>query len=148
LAFSVGALLVSATGELIAAGYSRQADPADHAEEVALAEAARVALGAAPGTAEDLAGAQVQAGDVASWLTGATLYTSLEPCLRRKSRPHPCADLIVSAGVGRVVLAWREPPLFMPGGGVEWLRRAGVEVTEIPDLAGAARAVNAHLPAG
>jgi pyrimidine deaminase RibD-like protein len=139
-AFSVGAILVGAGGQggdgigggcsegsrggggvrVIAAGYSRQRDPHDHAEEVALAEAGAAA-------------------------SGGTIYTSLEPCLRRLSRPRSCAELIVAAGVRRVVLAWREPPLFVPGGGADWLRERGIEVAELPELADAARSVNAHL---
>src|SRR5580693_5475418 len=39
-AFSVGAVLVSDAGDVIATGYSRELDPKDHAEEVALARAA------------------------------------------------------------------------------------------------------------
>jgi diaminohydroxyphosphoribosylaminopyrimidine deaminase / 5-amino-6-(5-phosphoribosylamino)uracil reductase len=119
-AFSVGAILVGGRDGVIATGYSRQRDPLDHAEEVALADAGPAAR-------------------------GGTIYTSLEPCLRRLSRPRPCAGLIVAAGVARVVLAWREPPVFVPGGGADWLRERGVEVTEVPELAEAARAVNAHL---
>jgi pyrimidine deaminase RibD-like protein len=122
-AFSVGAVLVSGTGELIATGFSRERDPADHAEEVALARA--------PGGTGALA--------------GATLYSSLEPCLRRASRPVSCAELIVAAGLRRIVLAWREPPVFMPGGGAAWLQARDVTVLEIPGLAAEARAVNAHL---
>src|SRR5215475_2804333 len=66
-AFSVGALLVASSGQVIATGYSREVDPADHAEEVALRRAGAAELG------------------------GATLYSSLEPCLRRASRPDSCA---------------------------------------------------------
>jgi pyrimidine deaminase RibD-like protein len=121
-AFSVGAVLVSAAGGVIATGHSRERDPGDHAEEVALARAA---------------------GDPK--LAGATLYSSLEPCLARASRPRSCADLIIEAGVGRVVIAWLEPPLFAAGGGAGALRRAGVMVAEIPWLAELARSVNAHL---
>jgi len=44
-----------------------------------------------------------------------------------------------------VVLAWLEPPVFVPGGGAAWLRERGVTVVEIPDLAAEARSVNAHL---
>jgi diaminohydroxyphosphoribosylaminopyrimidine deaminase / 5-amino-6-(5-phosphoribosylamino)uracil reductase len=127
-AFSVGAILVGGSGEVITTGYSREREKTDHAEQVALAKAARLA---APGPALVPA--------------GATLYTSLEPCLRRVSQPLSCARLIVDAGIGRVVLAWREPPLFMPGGGADWLREQGVTVVELPELAEAARAVNAHL---
>ena len=126
-AFAVGAVLVSDAGTVIATGHSRERDPKDHAEEVALARAAGDPL---------LAG---------STLAGATLYSSLEPCLARASRPRCCAELIIDAGIGRVVIAWLEPPLFAGGGGAGALRRAGVTVDEIPWLAEAARSVNAHL---
>jgi pyrimidine deaminase RibD-like protein len=125
-AFSVGAALVAPGGNLIATGYSREREPHDHAEEVALARATASPSG--PG-----------------WLAGTTMYTSLEPCCHRLSRPRSCAELLVAAGVRRVVLAWLEPPLFVPGGGATWLRDHGVEVLEVPELADAARAVNAHL---
>jgi diaminohydroxyphosphoribosylaminopyrimidine deaminase / 5-amino-6-(5-phosphoribosylamino)uracil reductase len=124
-AFSVGAVLVSDAGAVIATGYSRELDPKDHAEEVALGRAARVAR-----------------------VAGATLYSSLEPCLYRASRPRSCAELIIAAGIGRVVIAWLEPPLFAEGGGAAALRRAGVTVDEIPWLAELARSVNAHLLPG
>lgn len=125
-AFSVGAVLVAADGSVIATGYSRESDPHDHAEEAALARA--------------------KAGRTDPWvLAGATMYTSLEPCRRRLSRPRSCAELILAAGIRRVVLAWLEPPLFVPGGGAPWLREHGVTVTEMPELAGEARTVNAHL---
>jgi diaminohydroxyphosphoribosylaminopyrimidine deaminase / 5-amino-6-(5-phosphoribosylamino)uracil reductase len=121
-AFSVGAVVVGAEGEVIATGYSRELDPKDHAEEVAL------------GRAE---------GDPR--LAGATLYSSLEPCRRRASRPRSCAELITDAGLRRVVIAWLEPPVFTTGGGAAALRQAGVTVIEIPWLAGLASSVNAHL---
>src|ERR1700683_4439350 len=121
-AFSVGAVLVSDAGDVIATGYSRELDPKDHAEEVALARAA-----------DD------------PRLARATLYSSLEPCLSRASRPRSCAELIVAAGIPRVVIAWLEPPLFTSGGGATRLRSAGVTVDEIPWLAELARSANAHL---
>ncbi|HEX6934574.1 MAG TPA: deaminase [Streptosporangiaceae bacterium] len=120
-AFSVGAVLVSADGDVIATGYSRETGPQDHAEEVALRRA--------PGAGLD----------------GATLYSSLEPCLRRASRPVSCAELIVASGLRRVVIAWLEPPVFQPGGGAAWLTARGVAVVHLPDLAEAARSPNAHL---
>jgi pyrimidine deaminase RibD-like protein len=119
-AFCVGAIVVSADGRVIARGYSRQADAHDHAEEAALAAAA----------------------DRGAELSGATLYTSLEPCLGRVSRPVSCAELIVRSGLRRVVFAWREPPIFQPGGGARWLAEHGVAVIEVADLASAARNVN------
>ncbi|MGZ4435854.1 MAG: dCMP deaminase [Trebonia sp.] len=155
-AFSVGAVLVGAAGRIIATGYSRERDPADHAEEAALAKVgAADQLAGAPDQvagADQLAGADRLTADrfagVTDLLAGATLYSSLEPCLRRASRPRPCAELIVAAGIRRVVVAWLEPPLFVPRGGAAWLRGAGVTVIEFPELAAQARAVNAHLLAG
>jgi diaminohydroxyphosphoribosylaminopyrimidine deaminase/5-amino-6-(5-phosphoribosylamino)uracil reductase len=120
-AFSVGAVIVGAGGAVLATGYSRESGPQDHAEEAALAKAAGLPL------------------------SGATVYSSLEPCLRRLSRPQSCCALIAAAGITRVVLAWTEPPLFVPGGGAGWLAGHGIAVTEIPELGPAARAVNAHL---
>jgi diaminohydroxyphosphoribosylaminopyrimidine deaminase/5-amino-6-(5-phosphoribosylamino)uracil reductase len=138
-AFSVGALLVSGdhTREdaVIATGFSRERDPHDHAEETALAKAAEAAADAELG----------DTGLADTGLADATMYTSLEPCLRRLSRPRSCAQLIVAAGIRRVVLAWLEPPLFVPGGGARWLRDQGVTVVEMAELGDEARAVNAHL---
>jgi diaminohydroxyphosphoribosylaminopyrimidine deaminase/5-amino-6-(5-phosphoribosylamino)uracil reductase len=123
-AFSVGAIVVSASGEAIATGYSREVELSAHAEEVALSRAEGAGLATA------------------------TLYSSLEPCLSRKSRPLPCAALIAEAGLRRVVIAWREPPLFVPGGGATWLAANGVTVVELPELAEDAKEVNKHLFAG
>ncbi len=124
-AFSVGAVLVAADGSLLATGYSRESEPSDHAEELALGKAARAGAG--------------------HLVPGATMYSSLEPCAARASRPIPCADLIIANGVRRVVIAWREPPIFLPGGGAVKLRKANVTVVVMPELAARARAVNAHL---
>jgi pyrimidine deaminase RibD-like protein len=85
------------------------------------------------------------------WLApaGATLYSSLEPCSARASRPLSCTELIVAAVIAQVVFAWREPELFVHGEGAERLRTAEVaevEVVELGELADAARVVNLHLP--
>jgi diaminohydroxyphosphoribosylaminopyrimidine deaminase / 5-amino-6-(5-phosphoribosylamino)uracil reductase len=122
-AFSVGAVIVAADGGMLARGFSRQRDPHDHAEEGALAT--------------------LDPGDPR--LPGATLYSSLEPCRFRASRPRSCAELIIAAGVRRVVIAWLEPPVFAPGGGGELLRSSGITVVEVPGLADEARAVNAAV---
>jgi diaminohydroxyphosphoribosylaminopyrimidine deaminase/5-amino-6-(5-phosphoribosylamino)uracil reductase len=123
-AFSVGAVLVGADGMVLATGFSRETDPHDHAEEAALAKVAGQPL------------------------AGATIYSSLEPCRSRLSRLRSCCELITAAGITRVVLAWREPPIFVPGGGAAWLSGRGVRVTEVPELGPQARAVNAHLLPG
>jgi pyrimidine deaminase RibD-like protein len=122
-AYAVGAVIVAADGAVLATGYSREASPYDHAEEAALAKLGPAALG----------------------LGGATLYSSLEPCRFRASRPRPCAELIIEAGLRRVVIAWLEPPVLAAGGGAAMLRKAGVTVVEIPGLAAEARAVNAAI---
>jgi diaminohydroxyphosphoribosylaminopyrimidine deaminase/5-amino-6-(5-phosphoribosylamino)uracil reductase len=122
-AFCVGAVIVAADGGTIATGFSRQHDPHDHAEEGALATVA-------PGDPR---------------LPGATLYSSLEPCRFRASRSRPCAELIIAAGLRRVVIAWLEPPVFARGGGAELMRSSGVTVVEVPELAAEARAVNAPV---
>ncbi|WP_084723142.1 cytidine/deoxycytidylate deaminase family protein [Streptomonospora alba] len=122
-AFSVGAIVVDAWGAVLAEGYSRRDDPLDHAEETALRSLAP----------ED------------PRLVSATLYSSLEPCTERTSRPSTCTDLILATPIPRVVIAWREPELFVDAEGVERLRRAGRTVVEDTALAEEARAVNADL---
>lgn len=120
-AFSVGALVVGPDGAVLAQGWSRRDDPRVHAEEAALGDLdGRVP----PGT---------------------TVYSSLEPCSARASRPRTCTQLILAAGVERVVFAWREPSTFVDGEGAELLRAAGLEVLELPELADAAREPNRHL---
>ncbi|WP_019631572.1 deaminase [Actinomadura atramentaria] len=121
-AYSVGAVIVAADGTRVARGHSREDDPHDHAEESALRRVP-------PGTD----------------LGGATVYSSLEPCGRRASRPRPCAELIIEAGVRRVVFAWREPDLFVEATGADRLRAAGIEVVELAELAERARTPNLHL---
>ncbi|MFF9770050.1 dihydrofolate reductase family protein [Streptomyces sp. NPDC014636] len=125
-AFSVGAVVVAADGTELARGHSREGtDPVAHAEEAALAK--------------------TDAADPR--LPGATVYSSLEPCARRASRPAPCAELILRAGVRRVVTAWREPDTFVTGAdGTGLLTAAGVLVVVLPELEGLAKAPNAHLP--
>jgi riboflavin-specific deaminase-like protein len=122
-AFCVGAVVVAADGTVMATGYSRETGPSVHAEEVALAK--------------------IDPADPR--LAGATLYSSLEPCRVRASRPTPCAELIIAVGLRRVVIAWLEPPVFAPGGGAALLREAGITVVEVPGLAAEARAVNAAV---
>ena len=124
-AFSVGAVVVGEEGEVLATGFSREQEDHDHAEEVALRK-----LGPARYDPR---------------LRHATLYSSLVPCGARASRPVTCVQHIVAAGIPRVVFAWREPRLFTDGEGAEQLLAAGVAVTELPELAERARAVNAHL---
>jgi 5-amino-6-(5-phosphoribosylamino)uracil reductase len=124
-AFSVGAVVVGADGAELARGHSREGgDAVVHAEEAALAK--------------------VDPADPR--LAGATVYSSLEPCARRASRPAPCAELILRAGVRRVVTAWQEPDTFVPGAdGTGVLAAGGAQVVVLPELEDLAKAPNAHL---
>ncbi|MGW5122230.1 deaminase [Streptomyces noursei] len=123
-AYSVGAIIVDRNGDEVARGYSREGgDLHAHAEQAALAKADR------------------------NRLEGGTIYCSLEPCSQRRSPTLPCAQRIARSGLQRVVISWREPDLFVSDcQGYELLTAAGLSVVEIPSLAAASRAANAHLP--
>lgn len=111
-AFSVGAVIVDENGYEISRGYSRESDVSAHAEEAALAKV--------PANAP---------------LSTATIYSSLEPCGERRSRPRTCAQLIIEAGIRRVVFTAREPPTFVASpSGKAILLTAGIEVVEYPNL--------------
>jgi diaminohydroxyphosphoribosylaminopyrimidine deaminase/5-amino-6-(5-phosphoribosylamino)uracil reductase len=123
-AYSVGAVVVDENNAEIASGFSREVDDAVHAEESALAKL----------------------GPDDPRLATATLYSTLEPCSQRRSRPRTCTQLILAAKIPRVVIAWREPGLFVADcQGYELLTAAGVTVEELPELGEQARAMNAHL---
>ena len=98
----VGAVVVSADGEVVGEGYTRRT-PGPHAEGDALA----------------------QAGDRAR---GGTIYATLEPCCVAVNKPVSCVDLITSAGVARVVAATVDPCPDIDGRGLAQLRDAGIDV--------------------
>ncbi|WP_328838313.1 dihydrofolate reductase family protein [Streptomyces europaeiscabiei] len=125
-AFSVGAVVVAEDGTELARGHSREGgDPVAHAEEAALAKL----------------------GPTDPRLASATVYSSLEPCARRASRPAPCARLVLDAGVRRIVTAWREPDTFVEDAAVgnAVLSAEGAEVVVLPEYEGRAKAPNKHL---
>jgi len=108
----VGAVVVK-DGQIVGEGYHpRAGEP--HAEVFALRQA----------------GAQAR---------GATLYVSLEPC-DHHGRTPPCSVALLEAGVGRVVVAVRDPNPEARGG-LERLCSAGVEA-EAGLLEAEARAQN------
>ncbi len=102
----VGCVIVSASGEIVARGYTRGPGE-DHAEVGALR--------------------MVRAMGVA--LAGATLYSTLEPCAFHGRTPA-CARIIASSGVARCVTGIRDPNPRVDGSGIGIVRDAGVEVIE------------------
>ncbi|MCP9813287.1 bifunctional diaminohydroxyphosphoribosylaminopyrimidine deaminase/5-amino-6-(5-phosphoribosylamino)uracil reductase RibD [Synechococcus lacustris L1E-Slac] len=110
----VGAVVLSAAGELVGEGYHRKAGEA-HAELMALQ----------------------QAGSKAK---GGSLYVTLEPCCHQGRTP-PCTDAVLSSGVKRVVVAIADPNPLVAGKGLMLLREAGIEV-ELGEGAEAAKKQN------
>jgi diaminohydroxyphosphoribosylaminopyrimidine deaminase/5-amino-6-(5-phosphoribosylamino)uracil reductase len=97
----VGAVILSATGEVISEGWHRGAGT-PHAEVDALS---RLAAGAA---------------------RGATAVVTLEPC-NHTGRTGPCSEALLAAGVARVIYAIDDPNPESSGGGAR-LRDGGVDV--------------------
>src|SRR5580704_5667116 len=115
----VGCVVIGADGQIVGEGFhERKGEP--HAEAQALAAA----------------------GDLAN---GATAIVTLEPC-NHQGRTPPCRQVLIDAGVRRVVIAIIDPTSRGEGGVVE-LRRAGVDV-ETGVLAGEARTVLGDWLAG
>lgn len=99
---------------------------------------ARTADGGRPHAEEQ---ALAQAGDAAR---GATAYVTLEPCAKRTAGTTSCTDLLIAAGVARVVIAARDPHPFASGVGIERLQAAG-SIVVAGVLATEARAQNAEF---
>ena len=98
----VGCVIVR-QDQLVASGYHEQFG-GPHAEVVA--------IGQLP--------ADVLPGDC-------TLYVTLEPCSHFGKTP-PCADLLISKGFKKVVIAMADPNPLVSGGGILKLQQAGTEV--------------------
>lgn len=73
---------------------------------------------------------------------GATAYVTLEPCSHHGLTP-PCAEALVRAGVGRVVVALQDPNPQVAGRGIAHLRAQGITVDVLEgELNAAARTLN------
>jgi diaminohydroxyphosphoribosylaminopyrimidine deaminase / 5-amino-6-(5-phosphoribosylamino)uracil reductase len=115
---NVGCVIV-AHGRVVGRGWTAQGGR-PHAETIALAQAGAAAR-------------------------GATLYTTLEPCAHASARGPTCSDLIVEAGISRVVIAVRDPDLRTDGNGSARLVDAGIDVLEGIETAAATRAMAGFL---
>jgi diaminohydroxyphosphoribosylaminopyrimidine deaminase/5-amino-6-(5-phosphoribosylamino)uracil reductase len=56
-----------------------------------------------------------------------TLYVSLDPCAHY-GKTQPCADMVISQGIKKVLVASRDPFEEVNGKGIEKLEAAGIEV--------------------
>ncbi|MEG8040970.1 bifunctional diaminohydroxyphosphoribosylaminopyrimidine deaminase/5-amino-6-(5-phosphoribosylamino)uracil reductase RibD [Sphingomonas sp. LR60] len=108
---NVGCVIVG-KGRVVGRGWT-QPGGRPHAEAIALAEAGEAAR-------------------------GATAFVTLEPCAHVSTRGLACANLLVAAGVARVVAAIGDPDPRTDGTGFARLRAAGIAV-ETGVLAEAAR---------
>ncbi|PEN12280.1 riboflavin biosynthesis protein RibD [Longibacter salinarum] len=102
----VGAVIVGPDGSLLAEGW-HETYGGPHAE----ANAVRAAL--------DAHGADA--------LRDATLYVNLEPCSHHGKTP-PCTDLVLEAGIPRLVVGTIDPFPAVKGRGIRRLREHGVDV--------------------
>ncbi len=104
----VGCVIVAGDGSVLGRGHTQEAGGA-HAEVMALRDAAS-------------RGASVR---------GATVVVTLEPCSHHGRTP-PCAEALIEAGVGRVVMAMHDPNPIVAGQGAARLAAAGIEVVAGP----------------
>lgn len=100
----VGCVIVGAEGAVVGRGHTQEAGGA-HAEVMALRDAA----------------------SRGESVVGATVFVTLEPCSHHGRTP-PCADALVAAGVGRVVMAMRDPNPLVAGRGAARLAAAGIAI--------------------
>jgi diaminohydroxyphosphoribosylaminopyrimidine deaminase/5-amino-6-(5-phosphoribosylamino)uracil reductase len=99
---NVGCVVAAADGRVVGRGWT-QPGGRPHAEAMALEQAGSAAR-------------------------GGTAYVTLEPCAHVSSRGPACADLLIAAGVARVVVALRDPDPRTDGTGIDRLRTAGIAV--------------------
>ncbi|MBN1797412.1 MAG: bifunctional diaminohydroxyphosphoribosylaminopyrimidine deaminase/5-amino-6-(5-phosphoribosylamino)uracil reductase RibD [Spirochaetales bacterium] len=98
----VGAVIVK-NNTIIGQGYHTKAG-APHAEIEALTQAGKSAR-------------------------GAVLYVNIEPCCHYGKTP-PCTEMIIRAGIGKVVIAMQDPNPLVSGNGIKQLQEAGISVEQ------------------
>ncbi|MET0360936.1 MAG: bifunctional diaminohydroxyphosphoribosylaminopyrimidine deaminase/5-amino-6-(5-phosphoribosylamino)uracil reductase RibD [Sphingobium sp.] len=97
---NVGCVIVGAEGHVVGRGWT-QPGGRPHAEAMALTDAGERAR-------------------------GATAYVTLEPCAHASERGPRCCDLLVAAGLARVVIAAGDPDPRTNGRGVALLHDSGI----------------------
>ncbi|MGH7274053.1 MAG: bifunctional diaminohydroxyphosphoribosylaminopyrimidine deaminase/5-amino-6-(5-phosphoribosylamino)uracil reductase RibD, partial [Nitrospiria bacterium] len=63
-------------------------------------------------------------------VTGATLYTNLEPCCHIDKKTPPCTRALIQHKIRKVVVAMRDPNPKVCGRGLRELKNAGVQLQE------------------
>ncbi len=116
---NVGCVIVAPGGLVVGRGWT-QPGGRPHAEAMALAEASEASR-------------------------GATCYVTLEPCAHPSPRGPACADLLIAAGVARVVAALRDPDPRTDGRGLARLAAAGIATVIGVGAAEAARSLAGFL---
>jgi len=97
----VGAVIIDASGNMLAEGFHDRMNSNDHAEVVAIKKAGKQAA-------------------------GSTMVVTLEPC-DHFGTTGPCTRAIIDAGISTVVYAVNDPNVIA-GGGAEKLKAAGIKV--------------------
>ena len=76
-------------------------------------------------------------------LSGAVLYTTLEPCTHRNHPKVACCDRVIDRGLKRVVIGTLDPNPIVCGMGELKMQEASIEITRFdPDLVPTIRALN------
>lgn len=120
--YRVGAVIATAKGEVFT-GYTHETGVSNHAEEEAVAKAKK-------------AGAE---------LRGASIYSSMEPCSERKSKPVSCSRLIINEGFAEVYYALPEPPNFVTCRGHEILAEADIVTVHLTGFELLVEEINSHI---
>ena len=108
----VGAVLVR-DGEILGDAYRGEDGPGDHAEFILLEKKLKDEI-----------------------VSGATLYTTLEPCTHRSQHKTPCAERIIERHIKKVFIGVVDPDGRVHGNGQIKLQESGIDIQLFPhDLA-------------
>ena len=105
----VGTVVVR-NGKMLAKGHRGEISPGDHAEYTALETKLQTES-----------------------LSGATIYTTLEPCTTRNHPKIPCTQRLAERKISRVVIGMLDPDKRITGKSVISLRKANIDVELFPN---------------